>query len=282
MHNRMLKPRAGFTLAEMLIALTLTAVLGATITGAFVSQSRFFDKQEKVGAARSVARAGTNLLLADLRMVEASGVTAATNTSVTVHVPYALGLACSYDGSNGKLRISQLPVDSLVLATAEYSGLAYRNGNTYVYPSPAGKPSSGSSSVCTTAGVAVLPTAEGGRVIEVPSGPLSLKTGTPVFLYQTITYSFKPSTSVPGRMGLYRKLESASSNPEQELAAPFAPGAGFRFFVDYSGTSQSTVPSPLSSITGLEIALDGLSERPNSDGTNEAVEHVTAVFFKNR
>jgi prepilin-type N-terminal cleavage/methylation domain-containing protein len=283
MHNGMLKARAGFTLAEMLIALTLTAVLGATITGAFVSQSRFFEKQEKVGAARSVARAGTNMLLADLRMVEVSGgVQAASNTSVTLKVPYALGLACNFSSSNSKLKISQLPVDSLVSATAGYSGYAHRVGNSYTYKNSGGKPSDAATPTdCETAQVEVLTE---GKVVEIPGG-VSLKTGTPVFLYQTITYAFKTSTSVPGRLGLFRRLHdplSGSYPAEEELAAPFDAGAGFRFFVDHTGISQTTVPSPLSSITGLEVELDGLSERPESDGTHQVVEHVTAVFFKNR
>jgi prepilin-type N-terminal cleavage/methylation domain-containing protein len=280
MHNRMLKPRAGFTLAEMLIALTLTAVLGATITGAFISQSRFFDKQEKVGAARGVARAGTTMLLSDLRMVEGTGgIVAASSSSITVHVPYALGLACSLDTGNGKLKVSRLPVDSLVLATVAHSGYAYRTGDSYQYPSPAGKPNAGSTTDCTSVGVSVL-VADGGKAIEIPGG-VSLKTGTPVFQYETVTYSFGPSTSVPGRLGLFRYQEDGTTAAE-ELAAPFDANAGFRFFVDHSGDSQAAVPSPLSSITGIEIVLDGLSERPNSDGTHEAVSHVTAVFFKNR
>ena len=276
MHIRMLKPRAGFTLVEMLVALTLTAVLGATITGAFVSQSRFFDRQEKVGAARSVARAGTSMLLSDLRMLEGTqGIVSASASSITVNVPYALGLACSFN--SGKLRISRLPVDSLVLASAAYSGWAYRNGNSgYIYPTPAGPPTNVGG---TCPPITVI---ADGQVMEIP-GAVSVPAGTPVLLYQTITYAFKASTSVSGRLGLFRKYEDGVTLPiEEEIAAPFGPGAGFRFFVDHTGVAQTAVPSPLNSITGVEIALDGLSERPNSDGTHESVSHTTAVFFKNR
>lgn len=271
----MLKSRAGFTLVEMLIALTLTAVLGATITGAFVSQSRFFEKQEKVGAARGVARAGTSMLLSDLRMLEStSGVVAASNSSITVNSPYALGLACSHDGS--KLRISRLPVDSLVLWSVAYSGWAYRDGNSgYIYEASSGPPTGVGAGSCAPVDVI-----SGGKVVEIP-GAKSLPAGTPVLLYQTITYSFKPSTSVSGRLGLFRRLEDGATPNEEEIAAPFGPNAGFRFYVDHSGVSQAAVPAPLNVITGFEIVLDGLSERPNSDGTHETVSHTTAVFFKN-
>jgi prepilin-type N-terminal cleavage/methylation domain-containing protein len=273
----MLKSRAGFTLVEMLIALTLTAVLGATITGAFVSQSRFFDKQDKVGAARGVARAGTSMLLSDLRMTDSdSGIVAASNTSITVRVPYAFGLTCNKDGS-GLLRVSMLPVDAQVLSAAAYSGYAYRTtDSTYTYPSFPPTPNAGTD--CGTTGVTVLPSAAGGRVIKIPGAP-TLPLGTPLFLYQTITYSFKASASVSGRLGLFRRLEAIGT--EEEIAAPFGPNAGFRFYVDHSGTSQTAVPSPLNDITGFDIVLDGLSERPNTDGTYETVSHTTSVFLKN-
>lgn len=272
----MLKSRAGFTLVEMLIALTLTAVLGATITGAFVSQSRFFEKQEKVGAARGVARAGTSMLLSDLRMTESdSGVVAASNTSITVDVPYAFGLACNKDVTTGNLRVSMLPVDSQVLASAAYSGYAVRTtDSTYHYHTSPGPANAGGD--CSTSGVSVLNPQ--GWVTKIPGTP-TVTPGTPIFLFQTITYSFKPSTSVSGRLGLFRTLEATAD--EEEIAAPFGPNAGFRFYVDHSGTSQAAVPSPLNDITGFEIVLDGLSERPNTDGTYETVSHTTSVFLKN-
>src|SRR5690606_29287486 len=94
MHG-MLKNRAGFTLAEVLIALTLTAIIGAAVTGVFVSQSRFFDHQEKVGAAREVSRGALNIMMSEMRMLhQDSAIVSATDRRITLRVPYAFGFVC--------------------------------------------------------------------------------------------------------------------------------------------------------------------------------------------
>jgi prepilin-type N-terminal cleavage/methylation domain-containing protein len=275
MHAVMLRSRrAGFTLVEVLIALTLTAVLGAAVTGAFVSQSRFFDRQEKVGAARNVSRSAINIIMSELRMVERSGgVTAATNSAITLRVPYAMGLYCNLNV--GTMRISRLPADSAQLASAVYSGYAFRtSASTYTYVPGTLPPTPGTAGSCTASGVTEL---AGGGVMNVPLGtPLTV--ATPVFLYQLVTYEFKASTMVPGRIGLYRRVVGA----EEELLAPFDTTAMFRFYESDAAVPQTAVPGTLSNITGIELVLDGLSERPNGDGTFQRVELSTSVFFRNR
>lgn len=271
----MLKSRAGFTLAEVLVALTMTAVIGAAVTGAFVSQSRFFDHQERVGAARNISRAGINLLTSELRMVEVStGVVAATNSSITLRVPYAMGLYCGIDAS--RTVVALLPVDSSTYASASYSGYASRGSATMYTPVPnfGMQPVAGNSAVCTGAGVNVL-----GRVVALP-GATTPPVATPIFMFQTVTYTFSNSGVVPGRRGLFR-FTPGMATPE-ELLAPFDTTAKFRFYVNDGATAQNAAPAVLTTITGLEITLDGLSERPSGDGTFQSVPLRTSVYFRNR
>jgi hypothetical protein len=42
------------------------------------------------------------------------------------------------------------------------------------------------------------------------------------------------------------------------------------------------VPSPLKSITGLELQLVGINERVATSSAQERVPYMTSVFFKNR
>lgn len=285
----MLKSRAGFTLTEVLVALVLTAVLGAAATTTFVSQSRFFDKQDKVGAARGVSRSSLNMLLSEVRMIERSGgVVAAEADSIALHVPYAMGLYCSITGTT--MSLSMLPVDALTLANAGYTGYAYRTTETtYTYvPSPV-LPTGGLAPSCTLAGVALVP--DVGGVVNIVANPApnpALKPGTPVLLYQRISYIFRESSSVPGSIGLWRRVHSPNlslTNPVvvEELVAPFAPSAGFGYYVGDAAVAQSSVAfGSLNQITGIELTLDGTTERPESDGSHQVTPYSTSIFFKNR
>ncbi|HUF51259.1 MAG TPA: prepilin-type N-terminal cleavage/methylation domain-containing protein [Longimicrobiales bacterium] len=278
---RMLTPRAGFTLAETLVALVLTAVIGAAVTGAFISQSQFFDTQEKVSFARGVSRGAMNLLISELRMVERTGgiptATVPTNKRLTVRVPYAMGVVCD---NTIVLTVSRLPADPYMISSAGFSGYAWRGtGGVYTYVDGGTAPIAGSSLLCNASTVTILPASSGGAVISL-SPTAAATIGAPVLLYQTITYEFKASTSVPGRTALWRRIHK--TGVDEELVAPFDTTAKFRFFVNDAATAQDAAPTPVSDITGIELTLDGMSERPNSDGTFRRVPLKTSVFFRNR
>ena len=285
--NQALKNRPGFTLVEVMIALTLTAVLGAAVMGAFVSQSRFFDHQEKVGAARAVSRGAMNIMMSEMRMVEQTqGVVDATSQYVTLRVPYVFGMSCGTVAN--VLTITTLPADLTGaedpsgLPISQFSGFAYRHTNgTYTYVEGAVTATAlGACAGLVPANGGVVP--DGGQIIQVPvpvTSPVTNVTlGSPVFLYHIVTYAFDASTSVPGRVALWREVTGA---PPEELLAPFASTAQFRYFVSDAPTAGA-VPGTLSTITGIEIVLDAVSERPNSDGTFQSVPLTTAVHFKNR
>ena len=287
-----MRNRPGFTLVEVMIALTLTAVLGAAFMGAFVSQSRFFDHQEKVGAARAVSRGALNMMMSELRMVEQTqGVVSATSQQIELRVPYVFGMVCGSPAS--MLTITTLPADTSAVAGVDFSGYAFRlPSGGYQYQEGTVIATNGLSTVCTSAGLVpdnggVIPDPAGGSgpgsgsVIQIPLGP-AIAPGTPVFLYHKVTYSFAASTTVPGGIGLFRYVEGQTSPNPEELVAPFDTTAKFRFFESDAAAAQDAVPASLSDITGIEVVLDAVSERPNADGTHQSVPLTTAVHFKNR
>jgi prepilin-type N-terminal cleavage/methylation domain-containing protein len=280
MHN-VLKSRQGFTLAEVLVALTMTAVIGAAVTGVFISQSKFFDHQEKVGFARGVTRGATNMIMSELRMLEIDqGIMEATNTKITARVPIGMGVICRVGG--GGLTVSRLPSDQSIVGENGYYGFAYRRADgTYDYRDEAQKPSGGNSSYCAGAGVRLVAGSYVQRLNYSDAGQPPADTGAVVLLYAKVTYEFKASDAVPGRIGLWRHVESGNPGAE-ELVAPFDTTAKFRFYENDQPDAQDAVPGVLGDITGLELVLDGLSQRPNSDGSHQSVPSTTSVFFKNR
>lgn len=272
--------RAGFTLAETMVALVLTAVIGAAVTGVFVAQSRFFDRTEKLSFARGVSRGATNIIMSEMRMLEAAGAVvgspAPTNRRITLRVPYALGIVC---GNLGVLTVSRFPSDPSILSDSGFSGYAYRTAaGTYTYVTSSTRPVAGTASVCTASNIAVL-TGLGGVVEQLPlvGSPVVAQ---PVFYFQNITYEFKASAAVPGRVALWRRIESR--NIDEELVAPFDTTAKFRFYINNRATPQTAVPGAVNTITGFELVLDGLSERRGSNGQFERVPLKTSVFFRNQ
>ncbi|MEO5511842.1 MAG: prepilin-type N-terminal cleavage/methylation domain-containing protein, partial [Longimicrobiales bacterium] len=197
--------RAGFSLVELLIAMTLTAVIGGAMTALFVSQSRLLETQEKQQFARGVTRSASNIIMSEMRMIERdSGVVAASDTSITLRVPFALGIVCEATAS--LLTLSMLPIDSVMYAGATLAGFAYRkaDGRYHYTATTTVLPLAASSTACATAGITVV--SGGVKRTIVTSSLIPAVVGAPVLLYQTVRYHFSASTAVSGRRGLYRAV----------------------------------------------------------------------------
>src|SRR3954470_24997287 len=103
------RERRGMTLIELIVGVVLFAIVGAAFTKLMTVQGKFFDRQGMANAARNVSRASLNRVVSDFRMIEATGgVVAASPTSLTINVPYAIGIDCA-DAASSVLTL--LPVD---------------------------------------------------------------------------------------------------------------------------------------------------------------------------
>jgi prepilin-type N-terminal cleavage/methylation domain-containing protein len=282
----MLKNRAGFTLVELMVALVLTSVIGVALTTLLVSHTKLYDTQEKQAFARGVSHGGMNMIMTELRMLEMTGgLISATNKKISVKAPYALGIVC---GNTGQVTISRLPVDSLMLASVGHKGYAYRNSPTTFKYVEATATRGGGTTVCRNASVAIVDSLMTGNLrgnTEQFSGAIPSPApaiGQQVFMYQHVTYEFKESVTTPGTTALWRTVESASTPTPEELVAPFDTTAKFRFYVNDGTAAQTSVPADLTTISGLELTLDGLSQRPDRNGNRTGVALKTSVFFKNR
>jgi hypothetical protein len=213
----------------------------------------------------------------------------------TIRVPYAFGILCG-SPANSIYTISLLPVDARMYAEAGFSGFAVRNKlGVYNYSASNANPVAGASALCLTglydsihtvasingspAGTVVNVTRNAGNILPGPDR------GSIVFLYRRIRYEFKASAALPGRIGLWRtKLDAPNSatNPE-ELAAPFDVSSRVNFYVNNNAVAQAAVPADLSTVRGLELVLNGASDRAASGTAAPKVATMTtSVFFENR
>jgi prepilin-type N-terminal cleavage/methylation domain-containing protein len=285
--------RRGFTLAEVIVCVVLLGVLGTALTRLMLAQSRLYALQRAKRDARAIGRTSMNLLFSDLRMVHdgadaPGGVTLASPNSLSVKVPYAVGLVCG--NVTGSTVVSMLPVDSAARAMAKYAGYAWRNrvtkqyayvpvtdtvGNAPVTPST-------SPSTCTSTAKIKSDTVNGRAWGPVDLKPQSVTAGTqpgaPVFFYQNILYFFGNSTSNPGKVGLFRRIEGRTA---EELTAPFDASARFKFFVRNIDTSTVTPPTVLDSLVGVSLVLTGSSSATMAGRVAEKSKMETAVLFRN-
>jgi len=273
--------RRGLSIAELIVGMVILGIIGLALMRVMVMQARYFDHQKQANLARNVSRGPLNRLVSDIRMVEAEGgVTAASTTAITARVPYAIGIVCSSDVTG--TTISLLPVDSAMYAEPGYSGYAWRNGAAkYFYIMGGSSIASGSLTTCTAAGITTL-TADLAKVIKItPKLTDSATVGTPVFLLRNITYEFKASNLVPNGTGLFRTVVDAGTS--EELSAPYASGAAFKFFIGSALTAQTAAPANLATLRGIELNMTGRSEKnPRQAVAQAPAPFVTAVFFKNR
>jgi hypothetical protein len=279
-------------LVELLISMTVTAIIGTALVRMMLSQNRFMDQQDAWREARSVSRGGINRLLSDLRSVEAGGVIAAAagGQDFTVRVPYAFGILCGITGS--VYTVSLLPVDATMFAETGHTGFAIRSNatGTYGYHPSTAPNMAGSTGLCQTglydsihtvpalngspAGRVVNITRTGGAIMPAPDR------ASIIYLYRNIRYEFKPSAAIPGRTGLWRTR--VTTNETEELVSPFDATARVNFYNLDVVPAQSAVPA-LANIRGLELLLNGMSERaPSGTAAPKTATMTTSVFFENR
>jgi prepilin-type N-terminal cleavage/methylation domain-containing protein len=305
MRTHLRRARRGFSLGELMISMTLIAIIGVSMTKLIVTQSRASNKQVQQRNARSVSRGALAIMESELRAVEQS--TAFSNgdallTSLgtpvprpspitfVVNVPWAVGVKCTAN------RVALLPIDSIsaAIGIGNTVGVAWRGANDrYVYDPVPTADASGSAtdfSACTNNGIAAtgadaMPSMR--MVTLTGAGASGGIPGTPIMLFYRVKYEFRPSTTVPGRIGLFRSVANggATFGTPEELIAPFGTTAGFRYFVGTNRTPIFSVPSTLNleTISGVYLDLHGQSEtRPQGQTAYETANFETAIFFRNR
>ena len=290
--------RQGFTLVELLLSVIVSAIVGAALVRMVTSQARFMDQQEAWRSARSVARGGINRLLSDLRVVETGGgvfAAVAGGQDFTINVPYAFGIICSMPTGSSAI-VSMLPVDAQMYNAGGHTGFAIRrtSDGVYAYYTSQAAPvaaNGGQVNTCTAPVAPDLTIATGVTLNGSPAGLTLVLTSTAafnpvpkkgeiIFLYRRIRYQFKNSTALPGRTGLFRT--TVTNNVEEELATPFANTARVNFYNLNATPAQAAVPA-LGNIRGLELVLDGMSERaPGGSAAPKTANVRTSVFFENR
>jgi len=281
------------TLIEVLITITLLAVVGGALLRLLTSQIRFADSDIAAKDARDVSRLALNALATDVRMVDAdSGIAIATPDSFVVLAPYALGLVCGPGAAGGSV-ISLLPYDSAAYAEGGYAGYAYIDTTTsgtsyskiYQYVYSATAPTTIDSATAVTTAPCLTAT---NRVSVFRVGAVTVTPAIPdrsryqaAILFRQVVYSLKSSTTMSGYKGMFRRVVGGARG-EEEIVAPFDASATFNYYLRTGAKVSSAAGANRPLIRGIELQLNGTTTRVVAGTTRKTAPMTTAIFFKNR
>jgi prepilin-type N-terminal cleavage/methylation domain-containing protein len=268
----------GFTLTELLVTVVVMAMLGTALARIIIGNTRFVSQQDAMLEAREAARAAMNTMSTEFRMVSDAGLLMARPDSVRARVPYAFGMSCGTSG--GTTVVSLMPTDSAGYAAAVVGGLAWRNAaGVYAFVNNVTVAPSTNTAECTPDSIRVVP---GGRLVGVRNfgGQPRPPAGNLAYLYQTVTYHYRASVDLPGRIGLWRRVGSAAN---EELVAPFDTSAGFGFLLGPNLVPSDTPPGNLNNVRGLELRMVGASEFvPQGKSVPAIFDLHTRIAFLNK
>ncbi len=288
----------GFTLVELLIALTLFSVVMASTVGLLMSQRTLYDVQADRMALQRSIRASVDLMAGELRSVPPGGVLAARPDSITVRYPIRWGLVCglAVDGSGGGEMFLRAAEDALFEYQAQ-SGYGIREpdgdwiyfeeadpqweGTLYAESLFLCKEGAGAKFQATTTynkDGSVKTYADTANADYVRFDDFATVTGAaPVtasefIVYSDITYLFAPSDFEPGTRALFRNMPGA----QQELAGLFSDDAGFEYLLDNGQVRTNVGVGQLDMVIEVRIKALGYKE-VNTSGILRSLEYNATV-----
>jgi prepilin-type N-terminal cleavage/methylation domain-containing protein len=248
------RPRAGFSLIEVLLVLALLGAVSSAAIWLFIKNSRFYDRSDETIGARENLRATIDLLAAEVRQASPADFLAAASDSLTIRFDVSRAIVCD---STAPDQVALVVFDTVRAANvpSTFRGTAvsdpYDSSFTFLdgWRLPVIGKGSGPRAACEARGAsAELPSSR----FRVVSGWRSRygklpPAGTFVRVYGRLSYRLGTSSFAPG-LGVWRN--------GQELASPFAEGSSFSYILE-GGEEQSAVPvGDLGRIRAVHIRLE--------------------------
>jgi prepilin-type N-terminal cleavage/methylation domain-containing protein len=257
--------RRGFTIVELLVTAALVALVGAAITGLFVTQLRGYTRGQAANQAQRDLRLGLSLLPMDLRAasVQLADIRQMSDSSLTLRATIGSSIVCERP-NNQTIDLPPLGLAKNVL-TSWYAQPAVGDWVT-VYVSNDLDPSKDSWRLLQVLAIAPAPAASCAGapftdpVLDPPASKPRWRVtlsdtvsttdagpGKPVRFLRNVKYSlYRPSSSSTRWYLGYRDSLSTGWSTIEPIAGPFAPyaanGSGVR--VTYCDTNGVVLPNP--------------------------------------
>lgn len=215
-------PAAGFTLVELVVALVLSTVIGASVVALLQRQHRFYGVNDGAVFAKQSLRATVDLFGRELRGASPSDLVLATADSLTFRADLHRGVVCHVDGDAVTSYLygsppANVPGPQGTVLTTPYDSTAAYDPDFDAFGSTA---SAAERSACQGSGSPTGVSRTSYRTVDWSTSSLPVpERGARLRVVAPLTYRIGPSSFADG---------PAVWREGQELAAPFRTAA-FRY-----------------------------------------------------
>lgn len=248
--------RAGFTLIEAMVAITLTSVIVVLVGTVFLVQNNFFTRLTQRSAAHDNARMVTELVAEGVRSVTPGGVVVANNKDLVLRSPIVMAVVCAQPSSSTVT--VHMDGGLSALDTTEVGGFGVRdagNGSWKYYDV-------GWSTIYQSGGTPATDcAANGADTVGATAEFLRLRSlsayygsnppvGSILMLYRNLEFTFAPSGMDSTTYGLYRGLYGGTL---VEFATGMDTTASFQYRTGGSSYATSVGGKELKNIDAIRI-----------------------------
>ncbi len=250
----------GFTLIEVLIAITVATVLGAGILTLVLGQNRFYGHNDDAIYAEQSLRAAMDLMASELRMASPDDILAAEPDSVSVRFDLMRAVVCAVNAGEVDLFVYDSVSNANLPAGFRGTAVSDPYSEDFLYDNAfdaSGAQSGGAQTSCGNRGA---PTGEPLRNYRRVDGwPSTLAaatdTGSVVRVYGRLTYRFDDSDFVDSGLAVWRNT--------QELVSPFDEDAAFQYVMADGSVQSAVSPADFEDVRIIRIDVTAMGDGAN-------------------
>ena len=262
--------RRGITLIELLVTITVLAIVGASLSTILTRQQRFYRDAAETVVVRRELRGGAALLPTDLRAISTAGgdLLAAAATQFAARATIGSGVVCAV----GPQSLDLVPLDLSTNTLTAWYATPQASDTLFVFNEGAGTGATDdtwwkTSVVATSMDAAFCPgtpyvaAADAGLPkirLDITAGvPPEVTVGTVVRITRPVRYSlFQPSASSEWYLG-YEEHDGRSWSAVAPVAGPLTATGGARFlYYDTTGTQRTPVTAAeLTNVARVGVTL---------------------------
>ena len=271
--------KAGFTLLEALVALTLSSVIVALVSSVFLTQNNFYRSVLQRTRVQDNLRVVTDFIVSEVRAVADGGVTTAESRRFVVRLPIAMGGVCHDQSSHGRVYMPGLSeIDGNEVAgygrqdaSGDWSYTADTWSNLLV--------SSGSNDAdeCLTRNGAdtLGAIADFGRLLI--SGGTTL--GEVIMIYREVEFKIDESELEPQSLAVYRGV---TGDTLRELATGITSDAKFQYRLP-SGTYQNSITGgSIANIENIRVVASAIATDSIGTLNSYSYEWTVGIPLRNK
>jgi prepilin-type N-terminal cleavage/methylation domain-containing protein len=269
--------RAGFSLVEALIALSLSGILVTLVSTVFVAQNAFYRDISRRSNLQENLRGTAELVAADVRALTESSILVAEGARLVARMPLVIGIVC---GGTSSTRHVYLPLDGAPVTQGVKSGvgvlstagqwLHFEHAWSSLY---GGSGEAATVSACASIGADTTGAASDFVRLQVPSEAADhMAPRATAMLFANTELAFGTSSLDPERRGLFRGIYGSGLT---EFATGFSTGSRFEYRVD-DAYLPAVSGSDLVRIDAVRIVVEA-----SGDGAEEFFGWTVDVPLRN-